>query len=59
MILKLMERERPFPCTASLWIIMEDATTGARKQDSILALGPITELETSPSKFLGLILPKE
>lgn len=38
---------------------MEDATTGAKKQDSILVLGPITELETSPSKFLGLILPKE
>ena len=59
MILKLMERERHFPFTASLWIIMEDATTGAKKQDSILVLGTITELETSPSKFLGLILPKE
>lgn len=32
---------------------MEDATTGARKQDSILALGPITELETSPLQVSG------
>lgn len=38
---------------------MEDATTGGGKQDSILVLGPITGLQTSPSQFLGLVLPKE